>query len=267
MNHQQLLKATGLGALVIVFGVVAQSSQATTTPLKYKFPTQISTATIGQTYRYVFCKPDPVKSKYCGSGTVKTTNPTGGVKPYTFTAGTGLPSGLVMGRNGTISGKPKSTTPTGLRHFTMCVKDHAGKKVCRSTSINVKKGVVTHLTVTISSTACTVTSADSTFRYVTQVGQGTATGPVGTTFHIYGITATNLTCDSWTISAQGIGKWACTRQSNQPAKTNWTSTDQKTLYQQTTTTLTVEGYCTSSKCTPPSSNDVYKQVSKTATCG
>ena len=134
-----------LAALLVVvsaMAVVALPSLAKTSPLHFVFPAKIKDATIGTSYTYVFCNPDPGKSKFCGKVLAKankTKNPTGGVPPYTFKAGVGLPFGLAMNLNGTIAGKPKSYTPTGKRKFQVCVTDHVGKKKCQNVYITVKK--------------------------------------------------------------------------------------------------------------------------------
>ena len=245
----------GLSLLVFALAVQALPSLAKTTPLTYTFKKQISDATIGKAYHYSFCTPEAGKGKFCGKVLPKanqTKNPIGGTPPYTFKAGVGLPFGLSMNLNGVITGKPKSNTPTGLRHFQLCVKDHVGKQKCKTTFINVKKAVKTttpttaQYKTTITSLTCSYVSTGSYYDYTQEqqyvyhvTASGTATGPVNTEIapHLYidlaNVWAKNypnvpdVTAPSWVVDSDHTSYFR--RTSTSPTTTNWTMNQDITI--------------------------------------
>ena len=125
-------------------------------------------ATVGDEYKYSFCKPDLlITTDLCGGPFRTTTNPTGGQPPYTFqldTMGGFPPFGIILNLNGLLTGTP---TAEGERTFRVCAIDQVKSQSCQTVSLNVTaEPVSTNLTVTWSGsgngTVSWDTSADET---------------------------------------------------------------------------------------------------------
>lgn len=77
---------------------------------------------------------------------------TGGVTPYQFSGGGGLPSGLALSSTGIVSG---TTNETGSFSFTATVRDQSGQEAQRTFSVNVQ----TQLRITTTALPAGVTGA------------------------------------------------------------------------------------------------------------
>lgn len=129
------MKGAAFVALVLSLTTLVGSAQAKAVPFGFAvLKKQIPDATTTKPYNYSLCVPAPATGKPCSASSK---NPVGGKPPYVFTA-KNLPSGLTISANGTITGSPKSNTPIGLQHFTVCVKDTAKSQKCAPIAINVQ---------------------------------------------------------------------------------------------------------------------------------
>ncbi len=133
-----LIFAASSACLVIIiagFSVQAGAKEMVRISLKKAFsfarPTNPPGGKVGTTYAaYSFCTPAAATGLFCGKVLPKnghTANPTGGTPNYTFSSGPGIPFGLRLNLNGTLSGKP---TKEGTYTFKICAKDRVGKQKC-----------------------------------------------------------------------------------------------------------------------------------------
>ena len=128
-------------------------------------PVQPPDGTVGVAYSFSFCTPAAAGT--CGA--TQTTNPTGGVAPYTFTITNGqLPPPLTLASNGTVSGTP---TVAGNSPFSICVTDYLFHQQCQNVAITIHAGLGLN-SLTLSPN--TVTGGGSVTGTVTLSGGATA---------------------------------------------------------------------------------------------
>jgi hypothetical protein len=133
-----LIFASSAAVIIVLIGgfsVQAGAKEMVRISLKKAFtfarPANPPGGKVGTTYAaYSFCMPAAATGFFCGKVLPKngeTANPTGGTPNYTFSSGVGLPPGLRLNLNGTLSGKP---TKAGTYTFKICAKDRVGKQKC-----------------------------------------------------------------------------------------------------------------------------------------
>jgi len=109
-------------------------TSTTDNPITF-YPLTFFSTEVGKQFSYSFCQPALAGANdLCGASSF---DPSGGQPPYYFQLGSGggfPPFGITLNLNGILTGTP---TTEGIRNFSVCAVDLAGRSVCNAIKFQV----------------------------------------------------------------------------------------------------------------------------------